>query len=132
MGSCRTHVTIPGMSTSCSSGMKPEFPCPGRVSLLNEYSCKDKRNSCSPKVSPWILGHLAEALEKNKVQILVAYYEVSKMPCNLLHWSLFRCGGVWCCCFDIMQRCIRWPKNPLVRLILKETPFFAVSSLLIA
>lgn len=67
----RTRVTIPGISTSCSSNLKPEFPCPGRVSLLNEYSCKDKRNSCSPKVYSWILVNLDEALEENKTQILI-------------------------------------------------------------
>lgn len=47
LGSCcswgRIHVTIPGMSISCSSDLKPEFPSPGKISLINEYPCKDKR-----------------------------------------------------------------------------------------
>ena len=128
MGSCcsqgRTHVTSPGMSASCSSDLKPESPCPGGVLLLDEYSCKDKRNRCFPKLYAWILVHLDEALEENKIQILVACCEVSRMPWNLLHWSLFRCGSVWCCCFDVTQGCIRWPKNPaLVSLVLKKGVF---------
>lgn len=68
----RTQVTIGGVSTSCSSNLKPEFPSPGRALLLSdEYMCKDKRNSCSPKVYSWIPVHLSEALEENKIQILI-------------------------------------------------------------
>lgn len=123
MGSCcswdRTQVTIPGISTSCSSNLKSEFPFPGRVSLLSECICKDKRNSCSPKVYSWIPVHLGEALEENKIQILIMKsLECHETCCTGL---FFRCGSGWCCHFGIMQPYIRWPKNPvLLRLILKK------------
>lgn len=115
----RTQVTIPGISTSCSSNLKPEFPCPGRISLLNEYLCRDKRSSCSPKVYSWILVHLDEASEENKIQILIMKsLECHETCCTGL---FFRCGSGWYCHFGMTQHCIRWPKNPvLLRLILKK------------
>lgn len=102
----------------CSSNLKPEFLCPGRVSLLNEYLYRDKLLGNSYFFYSWILVHLGEALVKNKIQILnMKSLECQETCCT----GLFSGVGVAGIAILVSSNYIRWPKNPvLLRLSLKK------------